>query len=87
MPAAVRRALERSVRDSGLRPGRLFAFGVGDPAPRVLGRRRLRGTTPTAYYALTASRRGRGGVGTRRVIVVATVQDGRIVRLRRLHGR
>ena len=87
VPPRVRRALEQAVRDSGLRPGRLFPFAVCDPAPRVLGRRRLRGTTPTAFYALTASRRARGGAGPRRVIVVATVQGGRIVRLRRLHAR
>jgi hypothetical protein len=85
--ARVRRSLEKAVRDAGLRPGTWFSFGVDDPAPRTYGRKKVQGTTPSAFYVLSASSRPRGSEAIRHVVVVATVQDGRIVRLRRLHRR
>jgi hypothetical protein len=83
----VREALAKAVRDAGLKPGEVFSFGVDDPAPRTLGRKELRDTTPSAFYVMSACSRRRAGEPPRHVVVVATVQDGRIVRLRRLHRR
>lgn len=87
MSPTVRRALEKAVRDAGLRPGTMFSFNIDDPARRTLGRRRIEGTTPTAFYVMSATERHRPGEPFRHVVVVATVQDGDIVRLRRLHRR
>src|SRR5262249_14314181 len=85
----VKRALEASAHDAGVRADRLrlSSFAVDDPAAKRLYRRvGLQRPTPTAVH--TAS----GGVpaahGVKRIVVVtATVERGRIVRLRRLHSR
>jgi hypothetical protein len=85
IPPTVRRALESAVRDAGLRPDTAFAFGVDDPARQTLGRSQVEGTTPSAFYVMSG--RSRAGEKPRHVVVVATVQDGQLVRLRRLHRR
>jgi hypothetical protein len=85
IPPTVRRALESAVRDAGLRPDTAFAFGVDDPARQTLGRSQVEGTTPSAFYVMSG--RSRAGEKPRHLVVVATVQDGHLVRLRRLHRR
>jgi hypothetical protein len=85
IPPTVRRALESAVRDAGLRPETAFAFGVDDPARQTLGRSRVEGTTPSAFYVMSG--RSLAGEKPRHLVVVATVQDGHLVRLRRLHRR
>jgi hypothetical protein len=84
-PKHVRVALEKAIRDAGLPPGGSLSFGVHDPALTTIGVR-LRNTKPTAFHVQSGSARSRAGF-LRQVIVVATVQDGEIVRLRRLHRR
>ena len=87
VPPRVKRALEKSVRDAGFRPGASFGFGVDDPARRTLGRKAVKDTTPTAFYVMSGSRRPGPSELRRGCVVVATMQDGRLVRLRRLHRR
>ena len=81
----VRTALEKAVRDAGLLPDTTFSFGVDDPARQTLGRNRVEGTTPSAFYVMGGH--ARAGEKPRHLVVVATVQNGRLVRLRRLHRR
>jgi len=85
VPPTVRHALERAIRDAGLRPETTSVFGVDDPARQTLGRSKVEGTTPSAFYVMSG--RSRAGEKPRHVVVVATVQGGRLVRLRRLHRR
>ena len=87
VPRGVRRSHEKSVRDAGLRPGVSFTFSVDDPTRHTLGRKAVKDTTPTAFYVMNGSDRPRLGKPSRRTVVVATVQDGGLVRLRRLHRR
>jgi hypothetical protein len=82
----VRKALAASVRDADLPPGDPVSFNVDDPARRTLGRR-VAGTTPSAFHVMQGSVPIPGTDRRRHVVVIATVQDGKIVRLRRLHRR
>jgi hypothetical protein len=88
--ATVKKALQAAARDGGVRADRLriTSFAVHDPAAARLYRRlRIRRDTPTAVHsAMGALKPGRRGV-KRIVLVSATVERGRIVRLRRLHSR
>ena len=82
----VRKALAASVRDAGLPPGVPVAFAVDDPARRTLGRK-VAGTTPSSFHVMHGSAPVEGSDRRRHVVVIATLQDGKIVRLRRLHRR
>jgi hypothetical protein len=88
--AAIKKALQAAARDAGVRADRLriMSFAVHDPAAARLYRRfKLRRETPTAVHsAMGTLKRQRNGV-KRIVLVSATVERGRIVRLRRLHSR
>ncbi|HEV8436916.1 MAG TPA: C25 family cysteine peptidase [Methylomirabilota bacterium] len=87
--ATVRKALADAARDSGIRSDRLriASFAVHDPAAKRLYRSAgLRRDTPNAVHtAIGARPSGRDGI-KRIVVVSATVERGRIVRLRRLHS-
>jgi hypothetical protein len=84
----VRSALAKAVRDSGLKPGALLSYAVRDPALESIGRRPLSGTTPDAFHLLHGTEdRGLEPPYKPHVVVIATVQDGKLVRLRRLHRR
>lgn len=83
-------ALTAAARDAGLRRERLrFAsFAVQDPAGGRLRREtRRRGTTPTAVHTAIGTHHSRRNGVKRIVLVSATVERGRVVRLRRLHSR
>ncbi len=82
----IRKALAASVRDAGLPPGAPVSFAVDDPARRTLGRR-VAGTTPSSFHVMQGSAPVEENGRRRHVVVIATVQDGKIVRLRRLHRR
>jgi len=82
----IRKALAASVRDAGLPPGAPVSFDVDDPARRTLGRR-VAGTTPSSFHVMQGSAPVEEDGRRRHVVVIATVQDGKIVRLRRLHRR
>ncbi len=83
----IRRVLAASVRDAKLPPGDPMVFAVDDPARRTIGRK-IADTTPSAFHVMHGSRPVPGAPDRKRhVVVVATVQDGGIVRLRRLHRR
>jgi MFS family permease len=80
----------RGIGDGGLRPARarLLSFTVHDPGgrrvDRAVGIRRAR---PSAVHSLMGALPP-GGDGLRRIVLIsATVESGRIVRLRRLHSR
>jgi hypothetical protein len=83
----VRRALEQSVRDADLKPATLLSYDVRDPALESIGRSALKGTTPEAFHVLHGTEPNRKGSSNQRVVVIATVQGGKVVRLRRLHRR
>jgi hypothetical protein len=88
--ALVLKALVAAARDAGLRRERLrFAsFAVQDPATARLRREtKRRGATPTAVHTAIGSHHSRRNGVKRIVLVSATVERGRIVRLRRLHSR
>jgi hypothetical protein len=87
---AVRQALTRAARASGFtpRPDGFMSFTIHDPAGRRLDRRmRTRRTRPTAVYSVMGALPRRDGGPRRIVLISATVQEGRIVMLRRLHSR
>ncbi len=87
--AAVKQVLQASAREAGVRGGRLrlSSFAVHDPAATRLYRRvRLQRDTPTAVHTVSGALPAEEGV-KRIVVVSATVERGRIVRLRRLHSR
>jgi hypothetical protein len=86
-PKGVLSALTKAVRDSDLKPGALLSYAVRDPALQSVGRRTLSGTTPDAFHLLHGIEGGREPPFKQHVVVIATVQDGKLVRLRRLHRR
>ncbi len=83
----VRSILERAVRDSKLKPGALLSYAIRDPALQSIGRRPLSGTTPDAFHLLHGVEGGRDPPFKQHVVVIATIQNGKLVRLRRLHRR
>jgi hypothetical protein len=85
-PTKVRKALEASVRNADLKPSASASFTVDDPAISTLGRK-LADTTPSTFHIMQGSSTSREGRRKRHAVVVATVMDGEIVRLRRLHRR
>jgi len=87
--AGVDRALRDSARNAGVRGAslRLSSFAVHDPAKRDLYRRvRLQRETPGTVHTISGTLPPKHGV-KRIVVVSATVERGRIVRLRRMHSR
>jgi hypothetical protein len=86
IPPKVRKALESSVRNAKLKPGSAASFTVDDPARITLGAREIEGTTPSVFHVLQGSGKVNGG-RKRGAVVVATMMDGELVRLRRLHRR
>ncbi len=89
-PAAIKKVLEAAVRNGGARAGRVHfaSFTVQDPAAARLRRQtRRRGETPTAVHMAIGARPSKRRGVKRIVLVSATIEGGRIVRLRRLHSR
>ncbi len=86
-PKGIRRALEQAVRDADLKPRALLSYAVRDPALRSIGRRTLSGTTPDSFHMLHGIEGGRTKSFKQHGVVIATVQNGKVVRLRRLHRR
>jgi hypothetical protein len=90
IPGTVRQVLVAAARDSGLPPGRMrrISFTVHDPAGRRIDRQTgIRRGRPTAVHGMVGSFPS-GPHGMRRIVLIsATVENGRIVRLRRLHSR
>ncbi|MDX2171131.1 MAG: C25 family cysteine peptidase [Deltaproteobacteria bacterium] len=89
-PQSVRRVLSAAARDAGIRSDRLrfTSYAVHDPAAERLRRAtRRRGATPTAVHTAIASHHAKRDGVKRIVLISATVERGRIVRLRRLHSR
>ncbi len=82
----IRKVLEAAIRDADLPPGTPVSFGIDDPARKTFGRK-VAGTTPSSFHLMQGSVDVRGSERRRHVVVVATLQDGKIVRLRRLHRR
>lgn len=86
IPPKVRKALESSVRNAKLKPGGSASYTVDDPARITLGLKEIEGTTPSVFHVMQGSRNVTGG-RKRHAVVVATLMDGELVRLRRLHRR
>jgi hypothetical protein len=84
--AKIRKVLEESLRLADLKPGAPASFTVHDPAQRTLGRK-IADTKPAMYYVMQGSAPPVNGGRKRHAIVIATVMDDEIVRLRRLHRR
>jgi hypothetical protein len=87
IPKGIHRALTQSVRDANLRPGTYIAYPVRDPAPQTIGTRALRGTTPDSFHVMHGSAESRKDSLKNHVVVIGTEQNGKLVRLRRLHRR
>jgi hypothetical protein len=86
----VRRALLAAARQSRLRKVSFTAYVADAPAPRLYSTSRLqavRGSEVHVAIGKRTIRRPDGIAATQFVALMATVQDGEIVRLRRLHGR
>ena len=82
----VRKALEDSLRIADLTPGEPASFLVDDPALDTLGQK-IKDTKARMYHVMQGSGpTGKNG-RKRHAIVVATMMDGELVRLRRLHRR
>ena len=64
-----------------------MAFRVDDPARDTIGREKVASTKPTAFHVMHGSENVAGTNHKRHVVIIATEQDGEIVRLRRLHRR
>jgi len=86
-PPHIRKALAGAVRNSKLPVGETMAFRVDDPARETIGREKVSATKPTAFHAMHGAEAVDGTSHKRHVLVIATEQDGEIVRLRRLHRR
>jgi len=89
-PASVRRVLMAAARPSGLTAARahFISFAVHDPAGRRIDRQaKVRADHPSAVHTVIGPVHRRGGPIKRIVLVSATMQDRRIVMLRRLHSR
>ena len=86
----VRRVLEAAARESKLRDVRFATYVADDPARDLFRQAKLAPASHTevhvAFGRRPVSRRETPGV-VRTTAVLATVQDGEIVRLRRLHAR
>jgi len=82
----VKKVLEAAGRESGLRKLTWCSFTVHDPGRRLLGAARARVSQPTAIH-IAKGKPARGPRCHWPVVLVATVGKGRIVRLRRLHGK
>ena len=86
-PKHIRKALEGAVRNAKQKPGDALAYRVDDPAGDTIGRDKVASTKPTAFHVMHASEQVAGTRHKRHVVIIATEQDGQIVRLRRLHRR
>ena len=90
-PARVRAALEGAAREAGIRRVRFSAHGVQDPArARIktrLGERRVPASVYVATGSAPAGREGSAADAKRTVVLVATVERGRIVAMRRVDRR
>ena len=84
--AKIQKVLEKSLRLADLKPGAAASFTVDDPAQLTLGRK-IKDTKPRMYHLMQGSAPPVNGGRKRHAIVVATVMDGELVRLRRLHRR
>lgn len=88
--ARVKQVLTSAARESGLPVDRtdFRSFSVHDPAGRRLDRQaRTRRMRPSAVHTLMGSRPRRGDAEKQIVLISATVENGKIVMLRRLHSR
>ena len=86
----VRQALEAAARESKLRNVQLVSFVADDPAKGLYRRAKLAQVGGSQVHVAFGTQRVTGHDQprvTRAVAVLATVQDGEIVRLRRLHSR
>jgi hypothetical protein len=84
--AKIGKVLERSLRNAKLKPGAAASYTVDDPAQATLGAK-IKDTKPAEYHLMQGSAPPINGGRKRHAIVVATVMDDEIVRLRRLHRR
>jgi len=82
----VKKVLEAAGRESGLRKLTWGSFSIHDPGRRLLGKAKARVSQPTAIH-VAKGRPVRGPRCQYPVVLVATVDRGTIVRLRRLHGK
>jgi hypothetical protein len=90
VPATVRTVLKAAARQSGLSPSRarFMSFTAHDPAGRRIDREtRVRLDRPSAVHTVMGPLARRDCPFKRIVLISATVQNGRIVMLRRLHTR
>jgi hypothetical protein len=86
-PKHIRTALAGAVKEAGLTPKETMVFRVDDPARDTIGRAKVATTKPTAFHVMHGSEDVVGTRHKRHVVIIATEQDGQIVRLRRLHRR
>jgi hypothetical protein len=86
----VRHALEAAARESKLRNVCFVSFVADDPAKALYRRAKVepmsRSEVHVAFGKHRLTKEGTPGV-TCTVAILATVQDGEVVRLRRLHSR
>jgi Peptidase family C25 len=94
--AKVRGVLERTARASGVRGGMLASFAVDDPAQAALRGAKIARPGSTGFHVLVGEQASPRGAKAKRgespslprvVVLVAAVQDGQVVSLRRLHSR
>jgi len=85
-PRHIHEALAGAVRNAKLQPRETMAFRVEDPAGDTIGRKKVADTKPSAFHVMHSSEATAAG-HKRHVLIIATEQNGEIVRLRRLHRR
>jgi hypothetical protein len=88
-PPRIKQIFERAARASSLGKGalKLASFAVDNPARSFLKMAKLPAKVSSAVHLAIGSRHPSESKVRRVVVLVATVEDGRIIRLRRLHSR
>lgn len=82
----VRQVLLKAARQAKMRNVRLVSYVADDPARDVYASPRLEPVKRSEIHVALGKRRGRASV-PQTVVILATVQEGEILRLRRLHSR
>lgn len=82
----VKKVLEQAARELGLRKLSWQTFDVKDPARRILGLMKARKVVPTAIHVVTSQAKTKAPFA-RAVVLIATVDGGRVTRLRELQGK
>jgi hypothetical protein len=87
IPAGVRKMFAAAAKEDGLKKMRITSFCVDDPAGSLFREAKIRPRGETTIHMAVGSHRPEGAMTKQVVAVVATVEDGAVVRIRKVYSR